>query len=175
MCTTSARPYANIHRVHAASPDPAQRVGDRERERAAGRLGLAFTQGYLSMEEYEDRLAQAFSAEAAGDLESLTSDLPLAEISRRDPRRLAANRRAAKRGLQFHLIGYVTLCLLMIGIWLAVGIVSGSWYFWPIWPIMGVGVGVVAHSLSITRAGSGVPAAAAMAGLGWVNCGPPRR
>lgn len=151
MCTTSARPSARRSTVNTARPDPALRVGDPERENTAARLGLAFTQGYLSMEEYESRLGHAFAAQSAGDLDRLTSDLPLDQISTRDPRRQAARSRKAKRGLQIHLINYIAMSVLMIGIWLAVGFGVGSWYFWPIWPILGAGVGVVAHTLSAAR------------------------
>ena len=155
MCTTSARPSTRRYTAHAAPADPTRRVGDPERESTAARLGLAFTQGYLSMDEYEARLGHAFTAQSAGDLGGLTSDLPLDQISRRDPLRQAARRRAAKRGLQVHLIGYVAMSLLLIGIWLAVAVAGGSWYFWPIWPILGVGVGVIGHMLEVARARPG--------------------
>ncbi|MEI6252081.1 MAG: DUF1707 domain-containing protein, partial [Mycobacteriaceae bacterium] len=67
MCTTPARPSTRRSTVQAPAadptpPDPTLRVGDPEREHSAARLGLAFTQGYLSMEEYENRLGQAFAA-----------------------------------------------------------------------------------------------------------------
>lgn len=152
MCTTSARRSTRRSTVHSTPSDPILRVGDPERERIAARLGLAFTQGYLSIEEYENRLGQAFAAQTAGDLERLTTDLPVEEISRRDPRRQTARRHAARRGLQVHLISYVAMSLLMIGIWLSVGVATDSWYFWPIWPILGVGIGVVGHMISYAQA-----------------------
>jgi hypothetical protein len=45
-------------------------------------------------------------------------------LRRRDLQRLAARRRAARPSV-------------------------GAWYFWPIWPIIGAGIGLVAHGLSI--------------------------
>lgn len=175
MCTTSARPSTRRSPVQAAAadltppdltpPDPTLRVGDPEREHTAARLGLAFTHGYLSMEEYENRLGQAFAAQTAGDLDRLTTDLPVDQISRRDPRRQTARRHAALRGLQVHLISYVAMSLLMIGIWLAVGVATDSWYFWPIWPILGVGIGVVGHTISVAQARPGVPSTAAVTGV----------
>lgn len=156
MCTTSARPSTRRHTARTAPPDSTQpdstlRVGDPEREHTAAHLGSAFTQGYLSMEEYETRLGQAFAAQTTGDLDRLTSDLPVNEISRHDPRRHAARLQAAQRGLRVHLISYVAMSLLLIGIWLAVALANDNWYFWPIWPILGVGIGVVGHKISVDR------------------------
>ena len=72
-----ARPSRHQRRVVGAGdvPDvraPDVRAGDIERERTATRLGQAFTQGYLSMEEYEARLSQAFAATNVGALTHLT-------------------------------------------------------------------------------------------------------
>ncbi len=39
-----------------ANADLGVRVGDREREKVIARLGQAFTQGYLSIPEYQNRL-----------------------------------------------------------------------------------------------------------------------
>ena len=41
---------------HPANGDPGIRVGDRQREKVVTRVGQAFTQGYLSIPEYETRL-----------------------------------------------------------------------------------------------------------------------
>jgi hypothetical protein len=29
----------------------------------------------------------------------------------------------------------------------AVGLTAGAWYFWPVWPILGAGIGVLGHAL----------------------------
>ena len=152
MCSTSTRPAVHRSALRGAAVDPALRIGDAERDRTAGLLGQALTQGYLCMEEYETRLGQAVTAQSAGVLTGLTDDLPLAQIRRRDPRRQAARIAAARRGLQIHLIGYIALSLVMIGIWLAVAATTDARYFWPIWSILGVGVGVVSHAVPVLRA-----------------------
>ena len=161
MCTSSARTATRRYAVRSTPPqstprvaDPersTRRVGDPERDQTAARLGVGFTLGYLSMDEYEARLGHAFSAQTAAELDRLTRDLPADEIRRRDPRRQTGRLRAAQRGVRVHLFSYVALSLLMIGIWLAVGVGTGSWYFWPIWPILGVGVGVIGHAMSVTQ------------------------
>ena len=149
-----ARPSRHQRRVVGAGdvPDvraPDVRAGDIERERTATRLGQAFTQGYLSMEEYEARLSQAFAATNVGALTHLTDDLPVREISRRDPRRRAARGEAARRGVQIHLISYLAMVMAATSIWLAIAVTAGAWYFWPIWPILGGGIGILSHAIGV--------------------------
>lgn len=129
------------------------RAGDRERAKTATDLGLALSQGYLDMTDYERRVQSAFAAGTHDELRALTTDLPLAHLRRNDPRRREAHARAVRRGAAVHLAAYVAGSLLMLGIWLAVGLSGGEWYFWPVWPIMGWGIGVVSHTLS-ARSGS---------------------
>jgi hypothetical protein len=129
------------------------RAGDREREKTATDLGLALSQGYLDMADYERRVQSAFAAGTREELRTLTADLPVANLRRNDPRRREAHARAARRGALLHFAAYLAGALLMLGIWLAVGLTGGGWYFWPVWPIMGWGIGVVSHTLSV-RSGS---------------------
>jgi hypothetical protein len=128
------------------------RAGDRERERTANELGQALAQGYLAMDEYESRLQSAFAAHTSADLHRLIADLPLAQIRRNDPARRAARRRAARRGVQIHLATYLAMVTICVAVWLAVGVTAGAWYFWPIWPILGAGIGVLGHALPIRMA-----------------------
>jgi DUF1707 SHOCT-like domain/2TM domain len=135
-----------------APPTPAIRAGDRERQQAATQLGSALAQGYLEMAEYETRLQAAFAAHTTADLRVLVADLPLAQIHRNDPRRREARRRAARRGVQIHLAGYLAMVVIVLVVWLAVGLTAGAWYFWPIWPILGAGIGVFGHALAVRSA-----------------------
>jgi hypothetical protein len=125
------------------------RVGDHERDRAITRLGQAFTQGYLSMQEYEGRLARAVEAQTAGALNEPLSDLPVNRIARADPRRREARLAAARLGVRIHLAAYLTGALLMIGIWVATAAGVGVYYFWPVWPILGAGAGWIFHALAV--------------------------
>ncbi|AFM15342.1 protein of unknown function (DUF1707) [Mycolicibacterium chubuense NBB4] len=131
---------------------PTLRAGDRDREAAAALLGQALAQGYLDLAEYEKRVATVFDAYTTPDLRRLTADLPLAELRRHDPRRAAARRAAARRSVHIHLAGYLTMVVVVLTVWLAVGLSADAWYFWPIWPILGAGIGVLAHALPIRYA-----------------------
>jgi|GEM_PF-594155 len=126
----------------------AVRAGDRERERTAHELGQALAQGYLTMDEYESRLQQAWGAQTTAELRGLLTDLPIEQIRRADPRRRAARSRAARRAVRFHLAGYLTMVVIVLTVWLAVGLTAGAWYFWPIWPILGAGIGIVGHAVT---------------------------
>jgi hypothetical protein len=65
-------------------PDPAAvgqrqlRVSDHDREQVAELLRQATADGRLTLDELDERLAQAYAAKTFGDLEPLTDDLPAA-------------------------------------------------------------------------------------------------
>jgi hypothetical protein len=131
---------------------PIVRAGDTDREKTANMLGQALAQGYLSMTEYETRLQTTFSAETRDELHQLTSDLPLEHLRRNDPCRREARRRAARRSVQIHLAAYLAMVVIVLAVWLAVGLTAGAWYFWPIWPILGAGIGVASHAIPVRLA-----------------------
>jgi hypothetical protein len=54
------------------------RAADADRDRAAGILGTAFTEGRLTRDEYDDRLHTAFTARTYADLDEVVADLPAA-------------------------------------------------------------------------------------------------
>ena len=135
-----------------AATTPSVRAGHRERESTADLLGQALAQGYLDMAEYETRLQAVYDLQTTPDLQQLTHDLPVAVLRRNDPRRQAARRAAARKGIHLHLAAYLAMVAIVLTVWLAVGLSAGSWYFWPIWPILGAGIGVLGHALPIRRA-----------------------
>ena len=82
--------------------NPAWLAGSADRERAVGVLRAAFTEGRLTQDELDDRVARAYAARTYGDLWALTADLPAGPLpypharpglTRRQSRR-AARRRA---------------------------------------------------------------------------------
>jgi hypothetical protein len=160
------------------TPQVAVRVGDREREKVATQLGQALAQGYLAMDEYETRLQAAFASNTTAQLHQLVSDLPIARIRRNDPRRQAARRKAARRGVQIHLTAYLAMVVVVLTVWLAVGLGAGAWYFWPIWPILGAGIGVASHAVTVRSGRPGSHSASTQLGLAgpsqacWSGAGP---
>jgi Domain of unknown function (DUF1707)/2TM domain len=130
------------------------RAGDREREATAAHLGQALAQGYLDMAEYEDRVRAAFGAHTTGELRHLLGDLPVSRLRHDDPRRRAARHAAARMSVRIHLAAYLLMVVVVLTVWLAVALSAGAWYFWPVWPIVGAGIGVVAHAIPISMATS---------------------
>jgi hypothetical protein len=51
-------------------------AGDADRERTVHVLKDAFTEGRLTLEEYTDRVGQAYQARTYGELDLLTGDVP---------------------------------------------------------------------------------------------------
>ena len=120
---------------------PAVRAGDHERDRTANQLGKALAQGYLAMDEYETRLQAVFAAHTTAELRQLLADLPLDRL---------------RRSVHIHLAGYTAMVVIVLSVWLAVGLTEGAWYFWPIWPILGAGVGLASHAIPVRLAVPGL-------------------
>ena len=126
-------------------------AGTRDREKTADLLGQALAQGYLQVDEYDQRLQTAFQTHTAQELHDLLADLPLDRIRRHDARRRAARLAAARRGLRAHLYAYLAMVVIVLTVWTAVAMTTDATYFWPIWPILGAGIGLVSHALSVPR------------------------
>jgi hypothetical protein len=105
--------------------------------------------GYLRLDEYEERVQRVFQTPTLPELKDLTSDLPLDRIRRADPRRRAAKAAAARRGVNIHFIAYLAMATITVIVWAAVAATSGPSYFWPIWPLLGGGVGLFSHAISV--------------------------
>ena len=124
------------------------RASDADRERVAAILRGAAGQGLLTLAEVDERLARVYAATYVGDLAPLTADLP--ESGHRfAPVDLRARARA-RAVARAHLAGYVGLVLLMVGIWVATG---ADYYFWPVWPAIGMLPAVISHLAAARWAG----------------------
>ncbi len=117
----------------------AVRVSDQERETAALLLREHAAAGRLSIEELSARLEITLSARNRGQLDAQFHDLPLASRDRR-----GQQMQPGARGLRAHVRTYLWVSLAMIVIWA----MTGTGYFWPLWPIFGWGIGIVAHRAS---------------------------
>jgi class 3 adenylate cyclase len=126
---------------------PGVRASDADRERVAELLRDHFGAGRLSEEELSERVEAAYGVRTTSELETLTADLPSASGPRP-----ARRRSALETSVRIHFTVYVLVNLMLIGIWAA----SGAGYFWPIWPILGWGIGVGAHAAPLI-AGRGSP------------------
>lgn len=62
-----------------------------------------------------------------------------------DPRAQARKRLEKRRDFGAHAVAYVVINLMLIGIWA----VSGGGYFWPVWVLLGWGVGLVMNAYDV--------------------------
>ncbi len=123
--------------------------------------------GYLAMDEFDERSDRLLRARTAGELAVLQQDLPVTRIvppAQPRPDEIARphgsdvrNRRCAAvgHGLPAYVGSYLGTMALLIGIWLVVGLAAGAWYFWPIWPMLGWGVCVARRAVPGLAGGHG--------------------
>jgi class 3 adenylate cyclase len=113
------------------------RASDADREHVVELLREHYGAGRLSEEELSERLEAVYGVRTMSELGALTADLP----SRPEPGD-GHRRGALDTSVRIHLAVYVVVNVMLIGIWAA----SGGGYFWPIWPILGWGIGVGCHA-----------------------------
>jgi hypothetical protein len=126
--------------------DPTVRIGDAERDLVIDQLADHHAAGRLSFKEFEDRMASAWAARTGADLAVLTADLP-APAPARPPTGPAASRLRLDPAVRTYLAVMALLWL----VWL----VTGTGYPWPIWPMLGWGIGVAGHHRRPGRPGHG--------------------
>lgn len=62
-----------------------------------------------------------------------------------EQRQWAIRRIRAKRGFWTHFVVYLAVNALLVVVWA----VTTAGYFWPVWPMLGWGLGVVGHAVSV--------------------------
>ena len=62
-----------------------------------------------------------------------------------DRREAAIQRLNEKRDFRTHLVTYLVVNAMLVGLWA----VTGSGFFWPIFPILGWGVGIAIHGYTV--------------------------
>jgi hypothetical protein len=117
--------------------DPRLRVGDAERGQVIDQLADHHAIGRLTLEEFEERMASAWAARTGADLEVLVRDLPAPAPSTAPSRRPPAGPRPGF-ALDSPVRTYLAVMALLWLIWL----LTGAGYPWPIWPMLGWGIGV---------------------------------
>jgi hypothetical protein len=123
------------------------RAGDADRERVAERLRVALEEGRLNLQEYDDRLREAYAARTYADLDKLVADIPgvapvsSSQVVPSDGAQLrwrpAADGRypdATRHWVLEQWSSWVRVVAICVAIWAAVWIVGGERaYFWPVW------------------------------------------
>jgi class 3 adenylate cyclase len=124
-------------RRDSRSHESSLRVSDADRERVVESLREHYGAGRLSDEELSERVEAVYDVRTMSELQALTADLPSPpELGR------GLRRSALEASVRAHLAIYLVVNVMLVGIWAA----SGGGYFWPVWPILGWGIGVGCHA-----------------------------
>ena len=116
------------------------RVGDAERELVAGRLTDHHAAGRLTFDELDERLTATWSARTRADLAATLGDLPTSAPLPPTPSARRPTPPAAV-GWRGHLAGYLAVIAVLWLIWA----LTGGGHPWPIWPMLGWGLGLLGH------------------------------
>jgi len=125
-------------RQAAMASERGMRASDADRDRSAAALSAHYAAGRLTLEEFQERLNQAYAAKTLGDLDDLTTDLPCTDPgrlpsqrdgnpslpARRTPGTVQAHDGRHPIVSQFWLGVAVGACV----IWLAGGATIGPWF-----------------------------------------------
>ncbi|WP_432559529.1 DUF1707 domain-containing protein [Granulicoccus sp. GXG6511] len=133
------------------------RIGDRERDATTAALAEHYAAGRLTREEFDHRAGVVVRARTGLDLGEVLADLP--PLERRDPEftggpwaltpageRASAGSSTAvarKARLLWRTAGLAPWAMFAV-VFVVIWFLTGAGYFWPVWPIMGWGIGVAA-------------------------------
>jgi hypothetical protein len=137
------------------------RAGDSDRQRVTDLLQAHYVAGRLESTELEERIERALGARTLGDLDLLLADLPQTEApasERSSQARIFGRperaRHRREKPYRAHVISYLMVMSLLVTIWL---LTTPGGYFWPVWPMLGWGIGLASHGLAthgVSRRGS---------------------
>ena len=105
------------------------RVSDAERDAVVESLREHYGTGRLTLDEFNDRVGEAYTARTDVELDHVLRELPRQPAASPEPQRPGWTNRRRMSGAVTH---WATLNGLLIAIWAA----SGAGYFWPIWVLI---------------------------------------
>jgi Domain of unknown function (DUF1707)/2TM domain len=133
---------------------PVIRAADTDRDRAVAQLRQHLVEGRLTMEEFTERVDEAYAARTMADLQQALRELPHVRVNepRTPEQREKATRKQLKRQreLRGHLVTFVLVNAFLVGIWMVSCIAAGELiFFWPIFPILGWGLGLAVQAWQV--------------------------
>ena len=107
------------------------------------RLRQRYVEGRITLAEFEESVGGVYSPLGSqGDRDRIHEHgSPLGPTVRPLTPAGASHRAGAE--VRAHVRSYVLVMVMLVGIWA----MTGMGYFWPIWPMMGWGIGVTSHVL----------------------------
>lgn len=113
------------------------RVSDAEREGAVTALRQHHAEGRLTLDEFTERVEDAYRARTQTDLQRTLRELPPQEPV------VEARRRRRRRRHRLPM-WWIRVNVLCTAIWAATTVGSGLHYFWPMWVMLGTSIPVIA-------------------------------
>ncbi|RRR97384.1 DUF1707 SHOCT-like domain-containing protein [Glycomyces terrestris] len=136
------------------------RISNADRDKAIEQLRAALDEGRIDLGEFDERSLAAYNAKTNAELDLIFEDLPggrpavgeVVPAGEAAPAAPAAP--PARRGNWIRRVpalrGLVTVGLICTAVWAATAIVAGEpGYFWPIWPILGLGIATVVQVVNL--------------------------
>lgn len=119
------------------------RASDADRDHAADVLREAYADGRLTRAEHDERSTAALQVRTVGGFVPLLADLAPTAPARRDAGDLHAQAVAKyQRELRDARNGWIFVSTLCLAIWGATSFTGGGpYFFWPVFPFIGVGIG----------------------------------
>jgi hypothetical protein len=134
------------------------RASNDDRQRVLDLLQAHYVAGRLTSSELEERIERAVAARTLGDLDAELTDLPSVPTS--PPEGPAHQRRRHskerwmpetsdlnEKGLRAHATSYLLVMAMLVAIW---ALTTPGGYFWPVWPMLGWGIGLASHAFGRT-------------------------
>jgi len=130
--------------------NPRIRASDEDRGQAAAALGEHYAAGRLTLEEFQQRLDQAYAATTLGELRDLLADLPVRDLGqlpalpggkpplpqRQTPGPLQIPAGGSVPALRAAWPAWLAISLGVIVIWLLSGATGGPWFLWIALPLV---------------------------------------
>lgn len=126
------------------------RASDADRQRVVEQLQRHFSEGRLSPDELRERVSLAMTARTHGDLAPIQHDLPVLDapsVAASPHYEAAFSPVPTHNGLRVHVLMYLLIMTSLVVVWL---LTTPGGYFWPVWPMLGWGIGVGAHIIAAT-------------------------
>jgi hypothetical protein len=111
------------------------RVGDADRNRTADLLKEAHADGYLTLEEVDQRLTAALAARTRGELDELVADLPPEWRARQERGRRPARPPARRDPALPPEVAWLVPLLVVVAALVLLAVVTRGFYFFP-WPLL---------------------------------------
>ena len=128
---------------------------DDDRQRVMDLLQSHYVAGRLDQRELEERVERALGARTLADLDGLLADLPRTDTPARErsPRNghcewSAQAQHGGQKSFRAHATSYLLVMVMLVAIW---ALTTPGGYFWPVWPMLGWGIGLASHGLAARR------------------------